>query len=128
MIGQEILYSYAYIAGILSFFSPCIFPILPVYFSLLSTGERASILKTIFFILGLSTAFVLLGFGAGLIGNILSSDYFRIFSGVIIIVFGLVQSELIKIPILSRRKVLEIDSDRGGIIGSYLLGFGFSLG
>ncbi len=128
MLDTEILYSYAYIAGLFSFFSPCIFPILPVYFSILSTGEKSSVFKTIFFILGLSTAFVLLGFGAGLIGGILSSDYFRIISGVIIIIFGLVQSEILKIPFLERTKVLEIQGDRGGIVGSYLLGFGFSLG
>lgn len=128
MIGDEILYSYAYIAGLLSFFSPCIFPILPVYFGILSTGGKASVVKTVSFILGLSTAFVLLGFGAGLIGGILTSSYFRIISGMIIILFGLVQTEILKIPFLERTKVLEIESNRGGVIESYLLGFGFSLG
>lgn len=128
MIENNILYSYAYVAGIFSFFSPCIFPILPVYFSILSSGEKSSILKTLFFIFGLSTAFVILGFGAGAIGNFLSGDIFRIVSGVIIIIFGLVQSEILKIPFLERTKVLEVQTDKGGIVGSFLLGFGFSLG
>lgn len=128
MIGDEILYSYTYIAGLLSFFSPCIFPILPIYFGILSTGGKISIIKTIFFILGLSTAFILLGFGAGLLGNILASSYFRISSGIIIIFFGLIQSEILKIPFLEKTKMLQIESGRGGVIESYLLGFGFSLG
>ena len=47
MVQDKILYSYAYLAGILSFFSPCIFPIIPIYFGILSTGKRSTIIKTL---------------------------------------------------------------------------------
>lgn len=128
MVQDKILYSYAYLAGILSFFSPCIFPIIPVYFGILSTGKRSSILKTLFFIMGLSVAFVLLGFGFGIIGNFLTSDIFRIFSGIMIIIFGMVQTGILKIKLLEKTKLLQIETEGSGIISSFLLGFGFSLG
>lgn len=128
MVQDKILYSYAYLAGILSFFSPCIFPIIPVYFGILSTGKRSSILKTLFFIMGLSVAFVLLGFGFGIIGNFLTSDIFRIFSGIMIIIFGMVQTGILKIKLLEKTKLLQMETAGSGIISSFLLGFGFSLG
>ena len=53
MFTQEIAYSTAYLAGVASFFSPCIFPIIPVYISILSNGEKKSVSKTLAFVLGL---------------------------------------------------------------------------
>lgn len=129
MLGTELFIGAVYLAGLLSFFSPCIFPLLPVYIGMLSTGGKKSILKTLVFVLGLSTSFVLLGFGAGSIGSILTSSTFRIVSGIIIIIFGIIQMDLVRIPILERTKLVEIKGkEEDGIWGAFLLGFTFSLG
>ena len=99
-------------AGLLSFFSPCIIPLLPVYvgyFSsddgLISENQKVlnKILKTLFFIAGISVVFFILGFGAGALGDFLSGTTFSIICGIIILFFGLNQAGLIKIPILDRQ-------------------------
>lgn len=128
MLGNEIFLSSVYLAGILSFFSPCIFPLLPVYFGILGDGEKSSILKTILFVLGLSICFVLLGFGAGTLGDLLMSDTFRVIGGFIVIFFGLFQMDLIRISFLNRTKLLELNSQGNGVWSAFLLGFSFSLG
>ncbi len=129
MLANELFVGAVYLAGILSFFSPCIFPLLPVYLGMLSRGGEKSILKTLVFVLGLSTSFVLLGFGAGIVGEILMSNLFRIISGVLVIGFGIIQMDIIKIPVLERTKLLNLElAERKGIIGTFFLGFTFSLG
>ncbi|MGL4509442.1 cytochrome c biogenesis CcdA family protein [Cetobacterium sp.] len=129
MINNELFIGVVYFAGLLSFFSPCIFPLLPVYIGMLSRGGRSSILKTLFFVLGLSMSFVLLGFGAGIIGKILMSDTFRIISGILVICFGVIQMDIIKIPLLERTKLLSLEvAEKEGFMGTFFLGFTFSLG
>ena len=78
MFTQEIAYSTAYLAGVASFFSPCIFPIIPVYISILSNGEKKSLSKTLAFVLGLSVTYIVLGFGAGVIGDLFLNNNVRI--------------------------------------------------
>ena len=131
-----------FLAGILSFFSPCIFPLLPVYIGILLDDKEVKTLKvfgwelawqgmvrTLFFIAGISTVFFLLGFGAGSIGSFLMSKTFRIISGVIVIIFGIIQMEIVKIPFLERTKLVDIKGkENDSIWGAFLLGFTFSLG
>ena len=129
MLNTELFIGAVYVAGLLSFFSPCIFPLLPVYIGMLSTSGKKSIKKTVVFVIGLSTSFVLLGFGAGSIGSFLISKTFRIISGVIVIIFGIVQMEIVKIPFLERTKLVDIKGkENDSIWGAFLLGFTFSLG
>lgn len=129
MITNELFIGVVYFAGLLSFFSPCIFPLLPVYIGMLSRGGRSSTLKTLFFVLGLSMSFVLLGFGAGIIGEILMSDIFRIISGILVICFGIIQMDIIKIPLLERTKLVSLEvAEKEGFMGTFFLGFTFSLG
>ena len=129
MITNELFIGVVYFAGLLSFFSPCIFPLLPVYIGMLSRGGRGSTLKTLFFVLGLSMSFVLLGFGAGIIGEILMSDTFRIISGILVICFGIIQMDTIKIPLLERTKLVSLEvAEKEGFMGTFFLGFTFSLG
>jgi len=89
MFTQEIAYSTAYLAGVASFFSPCIFPIIPVYISILSNGEKKSLSKTLAFVLGLSVTYIILGFGAGVIGDLFLDDKVRIIGGIIVMILGL---------------------------------------
>ena len=129
MLNTELFIGAVYVAGLLSFFSPYIFPLLPVYIGMLSTSGKKSIIKTVVFVIGLSTSFVLLGFGAGSIGSFLMSKTFRVISGVIVIIFGIIQMEIVKIPFLERTKLVDIKGkENDSIWGAFLLGFTFSLG
>lgn len=128
-MNGELYIGIIYLAGLLSFFSPCIFPLLPIYLGMLANNGKSSVLKTAVFIMGLSVSFILLGFGAGSIGNLLTSDIFKTISGIFIILFGVVQAELIKIPFLEKTKLLDLKmKEENSVLGAFLLGFTFSLG
>lgn len=129
------------IAGVLSFFSPCIIPLLPVYVGYLSAEaggidktkenkiNKRLVYQTLIFVLGLSTSFIILGIGAGAIGSLINSRITNIISGVIVIILGLYHVGLFNIPFLLREKKITIKHSRkGGVIGAYLLGLTFSLG
>ena len=91
-------------SGAASFLSPCIFPIIPIYFGILSKGGK-KVLNTFLFILGLSLTFVSLGFSFGFLGNILFSNTTRIIAGVIVIILGIHQLGIFKIGLLERTKI-----------------------
>ena len=92
-----------FLAGVLSFFSPCIFPLLPVYAGVLLDDQEQSktfrflgkdvawsgLIRTLCFIAGISLIFFILGFGAGFLGNLLYADWFRYVMGGIIIILGI---------------------------------------
>lgn len=128
MFTEELLMSSIYVAGVLSFFSPCIFPIIPVYLSVLSNGEEKSILKTLMFVLGLSVTFLVLGFGAGLIGEIFFDRRVRIIGGIIIILLGFFQMGLIKVKFLERTKSINYQMKESSTFYPFILGLTFSLG
>ena len=127
-------------AGLLSFFSPCILPLLPVYIAQFSSGGAAGgegaarrrlrvILKSALFVAGISVCFVLLGFGAGALGSIIGSTPFMIAMGIIVIVLGLHQTGLIRIKWLSYQKKVDLKrSHKGDYLSSFLLGLTFSFG
>ena len=147
MIHEQVLISTVFIAGMLSFFSPCILPLLPVYISILSTNEKGTqrhqhltsigkwqvnpllILKTIVFVFGLSTSFVILGFGAGALGAFFNAEWFIVLCGAIVVLLGLQQIGLFNIPILNQESKIELKrSGKRDMLGTYLLGFTFSFG
>ncbi|UOK65844.1 cytochrome c biogenesis protein CcdA [Paenibacillus sp. PK1-4R] len=133
-------------AGLLSFFAPCILPLIPVYVSYLSgsmvngTNQQQSdnnsvqlrstlVLRTFLFVLGLSLVFVLLGFGSGIVGNMISSPVFIAICGAIVVLFGIYQTGLIRLSWLERERKLSSDhARRGGYVGAFLLGLTFSFG
>ena len=97
-----------FLAGVLSFFSPCVFPLLPVYLGKLAEdpGTRSfsffglkvyvsPLVKTVFFITGLSTVFFSLGFGTGFFSHIFYHPYTPYVMGGIVILLGLHQMEQI---------------------------------
>ncbi|CAH8243452.1 cytochrome c biogenesis protein CcdA [Paenibacillus melissococcoides] len=142
---EQLVWGSVFVAGLLSFFSPCILPLMPVYISILSTNNQEPvehkkllgkiminphlIVKTIIFIIGLSTSFVLLGFGAGILGSVINTQWFIVICGSIVILLGLHQVGLFPITFLNREKKLHTGrSGKGDLIGTYLLGFTFSIG
>jgi cytochrome c-type biogenesis protein len=134
-----------FFAGLISFFAPCIIPLLPVYISVFTGGlpepEKSIegkvkfringklVLKTLVFVLGLGTTFILLGFGAGALGSILASKTFIIIAGSIVILLGLHQTGIFHILFLDREKKLEIKTSKeSSTLSIYLLGLTFSFG
>lgn len=130
--------------GALSFFSPCVLPLLPLYVGYLAggTGERDEdgnlhysrkkvLLNTLFFVLGISFAFFLLGFGLTSLGQFFSSNqvWFTRVSGVIILAFGIYQLGIFRrSAALEREYRLPFQLDRFAMnpLTALLLGFTFS--
>ena len=137
-MDNVIFFISVFLAGILSFFSPCILPLLPVYAGVLlddkndaqaSSGKFSislvSLLRTLAFIAGISFIFILLGYGAGFLGNLLYASWFQYVTGAIIILLGLHQMEVLHLQGLykERRLQLKRQGQKGnGYSQAFLLG------
>lgn len=134
----------AFLAGLLSFLSPCVLPLVPGYVSLISgTGavalegapERPRVLgkvmlHSLLFVLGFSIVFVALGAAATETGHLLLR-YKRLLTyvaGVVIILFGLHLTGLLKIKALYADKRLHQVQGGGGALGAFVVGFAFAFG
>lgn len=116
-------------AGLLSFFSPCVLPLLPVYVGILTTdaGESMSLGKrvanTVAFVLGISFVFVMLGLGAASFGAVTSNPYVNIALGLLIFVFGLYLAGVLRIPFLMRERRANMTNIKvKGIASAFVLG------
>lgn len=130
----------AFVAGLLSIVSPCVFPLLPVYLGYLAgddisggDGRRPPGLRlvghAVAFVLGFSVLFVALGASATAIGGFLAAQtvLFERIGGAVIVLFGLVLLGLVRIPALERTAALRTRRRRGPA-GAFLLGLAFSAG
>ncbi|MDK2563744.1 cytochrome c biogenesis protein/redoxin [Romboutsia sedimentorum] len=130
-----------FLEGVLSFFSPCILPILPIYLSMLSNSNienlksgkfiRSSLFKnTLFFIIGISTTFFILGSSVNALSAFFNTnkDLIMIIGGIIIIFMGLFYMGIIKSSILNREKRFNIKAKEMNCVSSFILGFTFSFG
>ncbi|WP_084138626.1 cytochrome c biogenesis CcdA family protein [Halalkalibacter okhensis] len=129
----------AFTAGLLSFLSPCVFPLLPAYISTL-TGSTVSdkvnvnkklvFTRSISFILGFSIIFVLLGVSASFIGQMFmeNRNIVEKISGLLIIIFGLQMVGLLQLKFLMREKRIHMQSKRAGAGPSFLIGMAFAFG
>ncbi|CJJ32003.1 cytochrome c-type biogenesis protein [Streptococcus pneumoniae] len=141
-MGHIFFFLSVFLAGILSFFSPCILPLLPVYTGVLlddkdgaqaSSGKFSisvtSLLRTLAFIAGISFIFILLGYGAGFLGDLLYASWFQYLTGAIIILLGLHQMEILHFKGLYKEKRLELQGqgqNGKGYSQAFLLGLTFS--
>lgn len=127
--------------GFLSFFSGCVIPILPIYMGYLSgnveyRGEtpiynrKTTFINTIFFVFGISVVFFILGLGSLTLSIFFAKNnsLFTIIAGIIILIFGLIQLNVINIKFLKKEKHLKhnINLKNMNILKSFLLGFCFS--
>ena len=125
-------------AGILSFLSPCILPLVPVYLaniagaSVLTTdlaNRRHILLHTISFIVGFSVVFTALGASLGLLGAAVPQGVLEKVAGVLLIVFGIFLVAATKVSWLNYEKRLDFGKAKGtGYLRSLLIGVIFSLG
>ncbi len=131
----------AFTAGLLSFFSPCVLPLVPAYIANLAgstaidTRARTSYLPTllhsIFFVFGFAIIFVALGASAGLIGNVINlyTSLLRQIAGALIILFGIFLIAAYKFPWLNYEKRLHVNTARNpGYLRSVVIGALFSVG
>lgn len=144
MHSQEVTYAGAFIAGLLSFLSPCVLPLIPSYITYI-TGlsfadlqaehpshivRQKAILHSIAFILGFTVIFVLLGASATFIGSFLQSNamLIRKAGGVLIILFGIHVTGLVPVKFLMGEKRVTIKHKPAGYAGSFLVGLVFAAG
>lgn len=126
-------YSISFLEGIITFLSPCLLPMLPVYISYFAGGGERSVKKTLSgaggFVLGFTCVFVAMGALAGTIGSFLKEyqQIVNLVSGLVVIVFGLNFLGVLKIN-LFRGGQHGMASDAPGFLSSILFGVVFSLG
>ncbi len=128
-------------AGMVSFLSPCVLPIVPPYLAYMSgvsmselTSEqearRKAIVAALFFVMGLSTVFLFLGFTASVFGAFFlqNQELFSKIAGGVVIVFGLHFLNVFRIPFLDREARIETGETGGSAFGAYVLGLAFAFG
>lgn len=124
-------------AGVLSFLSPCVLPIVPPYLAYMSgitVGEmrqgRKALAAACFFVLGLSTVFLLMGaassaFGAFFLGH---GQTFATLSALVVMLFGLHFLGILRLPFLMRDLRFQTGDQGGSAFGAYVLGLAFAFG
>jgi cytochrome c-type biogenesis protein len=128
----------AFAAGLLSFLSPCVLPLVPSYVGFLtgmtlpemSNRRKAALLHAFCFVLGFSLVFVLLGATATALGRAL--NYYQVWlqraGGILIIAFGLVCLGVVRADWLTRDRRLHLEQKPVGFLGSTLVGMAFAAG
>ncbi|MFA9386951.1 MAG: cytochrome c biogenesis CcdA family protein [Methyloceanibacter sp.] len=142
---MDVTYFGALIAGVLSFLSPCVLPLVPPYLCFLGgttfdqlTGEdetqshvyQTVIMSSVAFVLGFTTVFVILGATATMAGQLVAENLpiLARIAGVIIIIAGLHFLGVIHIPILHREARYHSDTRPAGLFGAYVIGLAFAFG
>lgn len=144
MDSANVTFFGAFIAGLLSFLSPCVLPLIPsfiTYITGLSFADLQSehpshkvrqqtIVHTLLFIAGFTTVFVLLGASATFIGGFLHEhmNTIRKVGGVLIIIFGIHVTGLVPIHLLLGEKRVTVHRKPAGYLGSFVVGLAFAAG
>jgi cytochrome c-type biogenesis protein len=145
MFAEAHLYLGVALAGLASFLSPCVLPLVPPYLGYLGgttieemTGRdkldtglwRRVVLASVCFVLGFTTVFVILGAGASVFGQWLQTykAQLAVVAGIVIILFGLHFLGLLRIPLLYRDARLRANVERASLAGAYVMGLAFAFG
>jgi cytochrome c-type biogenesis protein len=131
----------ALLAGVISFLSPCVLPIVPPYLAYMSgvsladlqsktQARNRALLPALFFVMGLSTVFLFLGFTASAIGAafLQYQGYFNTIAGLLVMTFGAHFIGVFRIPFLDREARLDAGDRGGSAFGAYILGLAFAFG
>ncbi len=143
MFAQTVNYSAAFLAGLLSFLSPCVLPLIPAYFSFITgfsmdeliNADRRAIrakvfLSTIAFVLGFSLVFILMGASATFLGGAVAAykNEIRIIGGIIIIILGLHLTGWFRIRKLEFEKRFHFKEKPLHLFGTFIVGMAFAAG
>jgi len=143
--GFEITYAGAMVAGLLSFLSPCVLPLVPPYLCFLGgltldqladrhtmrdRAARRVFLAALVFVLGFATVFVALGASASALGTALAEnlDWLTQAAGLVIILLGLQFLGVLRIGFLLREARFHLAERPAGLIGAYVVGLAFAFG
>lgn len=144
-MAQEVSLVMAFLAGLLSFLSPCVLPLIPAYISFITGisiddlvsvgGEKGKMTgrilqEMVLFISGFSLVFMLLGASASYFGKFLLSHFalFKTICGILVILFGLYVSGLLKIGFFGYEKKFKLLAKPTNILGSFIVGTVFAIG
>jgi cytochrome c-type biogenesis protein len=137
---DSVSFAVAFLAGLLSFLSPCVLPLVPAYLGFITgmsldeiqdmPSRRAVLVPALFFVLGFSLIFLMLGASATLIGQVFRQyqDWIARIGGVVIVVFGLHLLGVFRLTPLLREKRLHLASSPKGYIGAMGAGLAFGAG
>lgn len=140
---ENLTYPMAFANGIMSFFSPCVLPLLPAFFSFITgysleelTQERDNkIIRkafsyTIAYVLGFSTVFIMMGASASFLGGFVTSNagMIRVIGGIVIIILGIHMTGLVPIRILQMEKRLHLNDNPVHILETFVIGMAFAAG
>jgi len=143
MLTQTVSFPAAFVAGLLSFFSPCVLPLIPAYFTFITgfsieelTEEYNSeirkkvFLSTVLFVLGFSLVFILMGASASYLGGLMYTykKLIRIIGGILIIILGIHLTGLIRIPGLDFEKRITLEKKPLHFFGTLIIGMAFGAG
>jgi cytochrome c-type biogenesis protein len=145
MLTQIYIHLGVGLAGLVSFLSPCVLPLVPPYLGYLggTTIEqlgnkdeidaavwRRVVLASVFFVLGFTTVFVGFGAGASVLGQWIQAhkSELAIVAGLVIIVFGLHFLGVLRVPLLYREARLHADRQGASLAGAYVMGLAFAFG
>ncbi|MDC0737148.1 cytochrome c biogenesis protein CcdA [Cognatishimia sp. SS12] len=127
-------------AGFISFLSPCVLPIVPPYLAYMSgvsvtdlsegQARNKALLPAVFFVMGLSTVFLILGFTASAIGTLFLQyqGWFNTLAGILVMIFGAHFIGIYRIGFLNREARLDVGDRGGSAFGAYILGLAFAFG
>lgn len=141
---KDVSFPLAFFAGILSFLSPCVLPLVPSYVSFitgisfkdLTAGvdrkriRHLTVTNSVAFIAGFSSVFIALGVSSSAIGKFLFeySDLIRITGGILVIIFGLFIAGFLKLDFLLKDKKIHLGGKPAGYIGTFIVGMTFAAG
>ncbi|MDI6744134.1 MAG: cytochrome c biogenesis protein CcdA [Thermodesulfovibrionales bacterium] len=141
---KDVSFPLAFLAGVLSFLSPCVLPLVPSYVSFITgmsfedlTGStdrkrvrNRTITNSLIFIAGFSAVFIALGASSSAAGQILFQyqEWIRIIGGIFIIIFGLFIAGFLKLDFLMRERKLHLGGKPAGYIGTFAIGMTFAAG
>jgi cytochrome c-type biogenesis protein len=128
----------AFTAGILSFLSPCVLPLIPSYITFITgmgfedvtRSRRTTLVHALLFVLGFSLIFVALGIGATALGSLLLAyrDWISRLGGVLVIIFGLYMLGVLRIGAMARDTRVHLSDKPMGYLGTVLVGIAFGAG
>ena len=140
----EVTYPLAFLAGVLSFLSPCVLPLVPSYISFITgmsfeemteaadTGRvrLLTITNSLAFVLGFSVVFIAMGASTSYVGQIFRQyqDEIRVAGGVLVIIFGLFIAGLFKPGFMMKEKKFHLSGRPTGYLGAFVVGLVFAAG